>query len=338
MKLFSGHDESGCAWWRMILPHRELEKHGWDITWAGGNVGLGHGFTVSQTRGHDIIVAQRIDKPGTAHVWRDCWTPTTRLVYEQDDDVFSIGKHNFQAYSVYAREQVRDMCQHAMEISDMITTTTETLAEVLRQHNSNVHVLPNCIPEWVCDTEKVRQERPRIGWMGGGSHGLDVGLIASPVRRFIKRFPGWDLHLIGTDYRPTFKVPQSRAFFTQWVQVNEEEYRYYRLPDFDIGLAPLTPDVFNMSKSPVKALEYAALGIPVIASDWHPYRDFVRHGETGFLVKRDHEWLHYMSILAADDDLREGMGKAARELARQYTIEGNWHRWDTAYRSLFPHR
>jgi glycosyltransferase involved in cell wall biosynthesis len=338
VKLFSGHDESGCAWYRMILPHRELAKHGWDITWAGGNLEKGHGFTVSHTRGHDVIVAQRIDKPGTAHVWRDCWTPSTRLVYEQDDDVFSIGKHNWNAYRVYRQEQVRDMCQHAMEVSDLITTTTETLAGVLREHNQNVRVLPNCIPGWVCDTERRRHERPSVGWMGGGSHGMDVGLIASAVRRFLKRFPGWDLRLAGTDYRPTFKVPGERAFFAQWVQVNDDAETYYRLPDFDIGLAPLTPDVFNMSKSPLKALEYGALGIPVIASDWHPYRDYVRHGETGFLVKRDHEWLHYMSILAADDGLREGMGKSAREAARQYTIEGNWQLWDAAYRSLFPRR
>lgn len=321
----------------MILPHRELEKHGWDVTFAGSHVGRGNGFTTAETLGHDVIVAQRIDKPGTAFVWRECRTAFSRLVYEQDDDVFAIGKHNWNAYRVYQQEQVRDTCQHAMEVSDLVTTTTETLAEVLREHNSNVHVLPNCIPEWVCDAERTRNDRPRVGWMGGGSHGLDVGLVASPVRRFLKRFPGWDLHLVGTDYRPTFKVPAKRSVFTQWVQVNDDQFTYYRLPDFDIGLAPLTPDVFNQSKSPLKALEYGALGIPVIASDWGPYRDYVRHGETGFLVRRDHEWLKYMSELAADPDLRESMGQKAREQAREHTIEGNWQRWDAAYKSLFPH-
>jgi len=335
MRLFSGHDHSGCAWYRMVLPHRELGKHGWDVTWGNGSLERGRGFTTVETAGHDVIVGQRLDKPGAAHVWRECRTGTSRIVYEQDDDVFSIGPHNFNAYRVYSQEAVRDVVAHALEVSDLVTTTTETLAQVLREYNPAVAVLPNCIPAWVCEEDRARRDRPCVGWVGGGSHGLDVGLIASPVRRFLKRFPRWQLHLIGTDYRPTFKVPAGRAVFTRWIQVNDDPDGYYRLPDFDIGLAPLTPDTFNMSKSPLKALEYGAMGIPVIASDWHPYRDYIRHGETGFLVKRDHEWLEYLGILAADEALREKMGAAARELARQFTIEGNWQRWDAAYRSLF---
>jgi hypothetical protein len=66
--------------------------------------------------------------------------------------------------------------------------------------------------------------------------------------------------------------------------------------------------VFASSKSYIKALEYAALGIPVIASDAEPYRDFVVHGVTGFLVRRDHEWLSYLRELASDDGLRQSMG------------------------------
>lgn len=320
----------------MVLPHRQLEAHGWDVTWVDSSLKAGGGgFTTAQTRGHDVIVAQRIDKPGAVHVWRECRTATSRLVYEQDDNVFEIGPHNFQAYHVYSHETVRDTVMHAMEVADLVTTTTPTLAGVLSEFNRNVAVLPNCIPAWVCETERRRRDRPRVGWMGGASHAQDAGVVADAVRRFCRRFPGWDLHLIGTDYRATFKVPARQAVFTPWVQVNDEPERYYRLPDFDIGLAPLTFDTFNMSKSPLKALEYAALGIPVIASDWHPYRDFVRHGENGFLVRRDHEWLHYMSVLASDDALREKMGEAAREQARQFTIEGNWQLWDQVYKRLF---
>jgi glycosyltransferase involved in cell wall biosynthesis len=320
----------------MLLPHRQLEQHGWDVSYVSGALGNpGGGFTAQQTRGHDVVVGQRLNNPSGVSVWRDCRTGTSRLVYEQDDDVFSIGPHNWNAYRVYSKETVRDVCMHALEVSDMVTTTTETLAGVLREYNSNVHVLPNCIPAWVCDAERRRTDRPRIGWMGGASHGLDAGVIAQPVRKFIERFGGWDLHLIGTDYRDTFKVPAARSDFTRWIQVNDDPDGYYRMPDFDIGLAPLTFDEFNKSKSPLKALEYGALGIPVIASDYPPYRDYVRHGETGFLVKRDHEWLKYMGILASDQGLREEMGVKARAVARQYTIEGNWHLWDTAYKSLF---
>jgi glycosyltransferase involved in cell wall biosynthesis len=81
-------------------------------------------------------------------------------------------------------------------------------------------------------------------------------------------------------------------------------------------------------------LEAAALGIPVIASDAEPYREFVVHGVTGFLVRRDHEWLTYLQQLAGDEGLRESMGHKAREHARAFTIENNWHLWEQAYGRL----
>jgi glycosyltransferase involved in cell wall biosynthesis len=73
----------------------------------------------------------------------------------------------------------------------------------------------------------------------------------------------------------------------------------------------------------------------VIATQFDPYADFVLHGVTGFLVKRDHEWLKYMSELAADDSLRAEMAAKAREHARQFTIEQGWKLWADAYGGLF---
>jgi len=42
-----------------------------------------------------------------------------------------------------------------------------------------------------------------------------------------------------------------------------------------------------------------------------------------------------MSELASDEGLRNKMGAAAREQARQYTIEEGWERWATTYGNLF---
>jgi glycosyltransferase involved in cell wall biosynthesis len=73
----------------------------------------------------------------------------------------------------------------------------------------------------------------------------------------------------------------------------------------------------------------------VIASDVGPYRDFITDGETGFLIRYEHEWLKRMSELASDSALRERMGAAARARAREHTIEGNWGLWEKAYADLF---
>jgi glycosyltransferase involved in cell wall biosynthesis len=91
---------------------------------------------------------------------------------------------------------------------------------------------------------------------------------------------------------------------------------------------------FNQGKSAIKALEMAARGIPVIASNFGPYPEFIVDGVTGFLVKTAKQWRDRIRELVADEDLRRSMGEKARELAAGHTIEGNWHRWADAYRSL----
>jgi len=179
--------------------------------------------------------------------------------------------------------------------------------------------------------------RPAVGYQGGASHGADVGIVVDPVRRFLKRFPGWDLRLGGTDYRPTFKAGD-RAKFSHWVAVYDDPPGFYGTLDFDIGVIPLAMKPFDYSKSCIKALEYAARGIPSVATDCDVYREFIRHGENGFLVKADHEWLKFLSVLASDDDLRLKMGEQARADARGWTIESNYTRWEQAYQGLFPVR
>jgi glycosyltransferase involved in cell wall biosynthesis len=338
VRIFAGHDGgSGCSWYRMELPLRELARHdGFEVTFADSGDRLHPpSVTLRDLEGYDVIVAQRWNKHDGLEVWRKARTPFSRLVYELDDDVFSVTPENWNAYRLYGRPEVRDAVAHAAEVADLVTVSTEPLAQVMREYNPRVAVLPNCVPEWASRLPHRLHPRPRAGWAGAASHGVDIGIVAAPARRFLRRFPGWDFQCNGTDYRPTIKAPADRMFFSPWVQVNENPEGYYSGLDYDIGLAPLHPTAFSRSKSGLRVLEHGARGIPVIASDCEAYRPVVEHGVNGFLVKADHEWLKYMSELAGDDDLREKMGEAAQDMARQHTTEGNWGRWAAAYQGLF---
>ena len=119
--------------------------------------------------------------------------------------------------------------------------------------------------------------------------------------------------------------------------VYQEPEKYYASIDFDIGLAPLWPTQFNSTKSAIKAIEYGATrASPPLRRTIGPYRDVITHGVDGFLVKADHEWLKYLSELAADNELRAKMGEAAREMARRHLIEEHWQDWAAAYRGMWP--
>lgn len=336
MKVLCAQDGLGCGWIRLVQPLREMARHGHEVT-----------FTLSReketiealrdTSAYDIIVGQRFAGFDGMSMWRKARRPGNRLVYENDDDLFTIDMANWAAYQEFSRPLVQEAIKGYAELSDLVTVTCDNLAEVHRAEGARkVAVLKNYVPEYVLELPRAGRRRPRLGWVGGGSHGIDMHECVGAVRRFLNKNPDWDLYLGGNDYRPTFNPRNwDQMTYGDWRQINEHEREYYESIDFDIGLAPVKDTPFAKSKSAIKALEYAARGIPVVASDVLPYQEFVQHGHTGFLVRTEHEWMKYIRLLATDSDLREQMSENARSEASRWTVEDNWQRWERAYEELF---
>ena len=309
----------------------------WDAKRYGSGVKVKRApATESNMKGYDVVIGHRLNQHGGLEAWRRTRGPFNRIVYETDDDVFSVGPENWKAYHLYQRGDIRDAVEHAAEVSDLVTVTCPPLARVMGRFNPNTVVLRNCLPDWVPEMKRSPHSRPCLGWAGGASHGVDVGVIAQPVRGFLDKFPGWDFRVGGWDFRETFA--HDRVYYRRWVPVNMQPRAYYSSLRMDIGLAPLAGTKFDESKSYIKVLEYAALGIPSVATPFGPYPEFIRHGENGFLASTQDEWQEYMSLLASDEQLRAKMGAAARESARECTIGKHWREWANAYNDLFRSR
>jgi glycosyltransferase involved in cell wall biosynthesis len=318
LSIWGHHDGHACGYYRVLLPLRQMEL-------AGHHIGTSHG-TDPRSADYRIVIGQRVGKVEALPIWRRM-AAKHRLVYETDDDVFSIDPSNTMAFLTHAAETV-DATQFAAAAAHMVTVSTEPLAEVMRHYNSNVVVLPNHIDGALLDIERPRRERITVGWAGGDSHVRDFHMVAPQLRRFLERNPRVDFHNIGSNYLRTFKIPGRH---TDWRQ---DIFDYYRGIDFDIGIAPLADTVFNRSKSAIKAIEYGALGIPVVASDVGPYRDYVINGKTGYLVRSEHEWGKRLYELVNDEAMRTEMGAAAKEHAAGFTIQTGWRLWEQAYSTL----
>lgn len=347
MQIYASHDGgSGCAWYRMILPLTAVNKYadGVNVVMRSGGPKLmkraDEPLLITDAPKADVIVSQRANSFEGLGMWRRWATPTCRTVYENDDDIWHITRDNTNAYDSYAeggeaREVVLRMCATA----NMVTCSTPYLGDLHRELTplTPVVVLPNYIPEFVLNLKHDdRQGRPRLGWMGGASHARDITMATSAVRRFMRRFKDWDLVISGVDYRKEFACPYERSYHIPWIHVCDDADVFYRAIDFDIGICPLLDTKFARSKSHIKALEYMARSIPVVASDVEPYRRFIKHGQTGFLVKHEHEWLSAISELASDEKMRLEMGAAAHAWAAEHTIEKHYMEWVNAYSTLYP--
>lgn len=83
-----------------------------------------------------------------------------------------------------------------------------------------------------------------------------------------------------------------------------------RTSDIGIGLVPLNDHPFNHAKSTVKGMEYAAAGIPFIASDLPEYHWMLDTYGIGLIASRPSRWLRHLDDLLHDPDRRN---KIARE-------------------------
>jgi glycosyltransferase involved in cell wall biosynthesis len=319
---------TGCGFYRIVLPLEQYKANGgqahWQAFWA----------PELDDPKWDIIIGERFDRPHMLGAWRRL-AQKHKLAYELDDNIWAVDPANVNAYRSYSRYATQDAAEASIAVCDLVIVSTGPLAEVIRQRtgHSNVVVCPNYVPAANLAIGRQRNDTVTLGWTGGVSHTWDVALIATTVAKVLDRNRHVSLHVQGSDFRPTFGGlrHQPRMRWTNWVPSPRD---YYPLLDFDIGLAPLASSEFNESKSYLKPLEYASLGIPCIASDETAYRDFIRDGETGFLVSGRKQWQDRMELLIHDQGLRETMGAKARALAAGYTIESNWHKWAAAFKGI----
>jgi glycosyltransferase involved in cell wall biosynthesis len=319
-------DQAGCGYYRLGLPLYQLERQ-FGLKVAAST----HMIRAVEDRA-DVIVGQRICLEGATKVWDRMSKAGKRLIFEIDDDLWHIHPANQKPYEFFnSPNGMLERLTANVRRASMVTVTNESLAEVVREMNENVYVLPNYIDEELLTWERPRRDKITIGWSGSFTHDIDFAIVRDPLRRFFRQNPEVGMHFIGQNYADL--IQKADADHSEWT---EEVIDYQKSIDFDIGIIPLKYDKFNNSKSYIKALEYAALGIPVVASDTGPYRDFVKHGVTGFLVGADHMWNRHLRDLLNDEAMREEMGAAARDYAANFTIQRNAVQWLQVYSSLMP--
>lgn len=315
-------DTAGCAWYRCRVPGMELMRLGYGVRFNGH-------MTPQDVEWADVIVFQRQWSTPALQVMQMAKSLGKRIVYELDDDIWSIQPWQ-PNYSYWQDPKIVGPTEQMLRDADVITTTTEPLASQLRRFNQKVRVLPNMIPPemWQIDESESEATDPiSIGWAGSASRGTDLGLVRTVVAQLLDRYP--DLRFVlGGDKSNMVFGDDPRVVQLEPVTLGQ----YPKLlSNIDIGLAPLQDNRFNQAKSDLKFLEYGMLGIPTVASHVTPYSSSIVNGENGFLAKNDKDWLKYLRRLIEDAELRRMMGENAKRFAEARTIDKNVHLWEKAY-------
>lgn len=257
-----------------------------------------------------------------------------KFVYETDDDLSG----DYRDYGV--AEWVED----TVAFCDAVTVSTPHLKKVMERHGKPVHVLRNFI-----DTEFYgamsmgatrRADKVTIGLVGTSTHWPDWMQVAEPLKRIKADYPHVRVCCIA--YRPEYLKEVTDLFF------GGLPFDLYPalLRQIDIRLCPLdTSDAFNRSKSSIAALEAMAaarpLGkraggaIPICSGNGlKVYKDAIRHGHNGLLVK-DGDWYGAIASVLDDARYRRRLAMNGLRWVRRYRdIKVGAHLWGEVYREV----
>jgi glycosyltransferase involved in cell wall biosynthesis len=185
--------------------------------------------------------------------------PRRALVYHCSDDFSRV-----RGFPSSLPDLEAELCRRA----DLVVTTSETLCEERHAYNANTHWIANGV-----DVEHFAQRvppaaelralnKPVVGFVGGLSEWVDTQLLASLAHAR----PDWTLALIG----PAGGADLGRVrHLDNVVLLGPRPYaelpRY--LAGMDVALIPFVQHGVAWHADPIKAYEYLAAGLPVVATD-----------------------------------------------------------------------
>ncbi|MDY6938529.1 MAG: glycosyltransferase [Cyanobacteriota bacterium] len=200
-----------------------------------------------------------------------------------------------------------------------IQTSTEPLAELLRQFNPYVKVFPNQLP--VLPPQRIYPENaPVTLFFGALNREDDWAEILPALNPILARFGD----------RVCVRVIHDRAFFNA-LQTPHKSFeplcpyeRYHQiLHQCDVAILPLLPTQFNQMKSDLKWLECAGHGVAVLASPT-VYEGSIIEGKTGLIYRNMAEFESKLHLLLDRADFRQ-------------QIAANAYRWVREHRLLSQH-
>lgn len=362
MKVFMiGGPLMGCNYARLLMP---MWANGWDGNYVGLETPMKQAsMCVDSIKDADVVVFHRPENHNWHEVALACKQMGKKIVFD-NDDTFKLD-HYHPFFAVAGKkfkenlEVKNNLLYNFITNSDLVTTTTEFLADEYRKINPNVVVLPNCVNpmDWP-EPERNEDDIVRIGLTGSVSYAHDFEVIESVLRELGQRD---DVKIVlmgqntigkaGSKLLTTKEQKLERKVLKKEIEFwgsikNLEHLGWVPMADYftalndlkmDFMLIPRRENAFNRAKSNIKFLEASMLEIPCIMSSFKggPYEKDI-DGKNGILVKNNSvDWRKAIERLIKDKKLRREIGKEARKyVLKNYNIEKRGKEWANAYKKL----
>ena len=299
----------------------------------------------------DIVVVQRHFLDLDLSLIEDLKKAGKKIVVDMDDHLLGIPPRN-PAHRIYTPALKRNLIR-LLNMADMLTVSTEPLANELRRYNPRIAVLPNSVNPEMVDADgpacRTRTDgRVRIGWVGSKTHDEDLEAVVQVLLDLLaerddiellfmggypdavvdtlaeqgvvieRQGPSLDQDPGGVEFAEADRFVETapvakRIYLVKFVPV----FHYHQILTelgIHIGIAPLVDNTFNRCKSNIKYLEYTLAGVPTVASNVYPYSNTITNGN-GIIVKRNRYdlWRRALLDLIKNEERRVALFEEAKK-------------------------
>jgi glycosyltransferase involved in cell wall biosynthesis len=274
----------------------------------------------------DVLHIHRYCEDRAWRIAREARAQGAAVVWDQDDNQAATprGVAYDRIWNGFQGERRLTRMRRLWRLVDLTTTPSRVLAQQLEREGApEARVIENYVPDEFLHPDRRPHPRVTIGWTAGLEHAADVQRL--PIVPVLQRLLDErdDVNVISLGLR--LGLRSDRYFHIPYVPV---QVLTQQLAEFDVGIAPLADIDFSRSRSNVKLKEYAAAGVPWLASPVGPYAGMSEQ-EGGRLVADDRWHDELTRLIEKPKDRRKLAKRGAKWVARQ-TLSHNAGVWEDA--------
>jgi len=253
----------------------------------------------------------------------------TKVIFDFDDSIWlldtSPGNKKYEAL------KNPNKIKQTITGAHLVIAGNSYLALFARRFNKNVVIIPTTVDTEVHipKPELRGKEKVIIGWSGSISTIKHFELVVPALKKLKEKYGG----KIG------FKVIGDSSYKNTELDINGQAWSAEREVDelntLDIGIMPLENDEWAKGKCGLKGLTYMACEVPAVMSSIGVNTEIIVHGENGYLVSNENDWINHLSLLIENAELRKKIGKKGREtVIKHYSKEANKEKYLEAFKRV----
>jgi glycosyltransferase involved in cell wall biosynthesis len=273
---------------------------------------------VARSRAYDgAVVFREAALIGPAIYERALKLAGVPMFFDFDDAIWHPAQSS-KVNGVFSRLHFYGKTSTICRLSDAVLAGNEYLADYARARNPNVFVVPTSIEldRYPVQPEPADDSTFVVAWSGSHTTLQHFAHAREALERLAKRRK--IAVKVICNQPPAGPIAGAENVFVRWTEAGEAE----AVGSAHVGIMPLPDDPFTRGKCGLKALQFMAVGRPVVVSPVGMNRDLVSTGANGFLADSVDEWVEALEALASSRELRARVGAAGRKTVEErYSAE-----------------